>query len=202
MNDTGMIILAAGASSRMGTPKQLLLWQGKTLVAHVADEAVQATLFPVIVVTGAVAEQVSTALLDKNVFIIHNPDWQEGMASGIAVGISKLELLNEGVKACVIAIYDQPFVSVKLFQNLIYRKEETGKGIVACTYDNTIGTPVLFDKVYFNELRNLKGADGARLLIKKYSDEVATIPFSEGIVDIDTNNDYRSLLNHEAPLTY
>lgn len=159
------------------------------------DEAIQAMPFPVIVVTGAIAGQVSASIHNKNVIIVYNKDWNKGMGSGIAIGISKLGMQDDRSKAAIIAVCDQPFVSAELFQNLIQKKEKTGKGIVACAYGNAVGTPVLFDKLYFNQLQDLGGTEGAKLLLKKYSDDVATLQFPEGIFDIDTENDYRNLFN-------
>lgn len=193
MNGTGVIILAAGNSSRLGHAKQLLLYKEKTLIEHVVDEALSALLDPVIVVTGANAEQVIQALSHDEVEIVFNPHWEKGMASGIVLGITKLQELNIA-EDVIVAVCDQPFVSKELFQQLIDKKVETGKGIIACSYADTIGTPVLFSHKYFEELSGLKGEDGAKKLLKTHKKDVALIEFPQGSIDIDTQKDYQNLL--------
>jgi len=162
MNKTGIVILAAGSSSRLGKPKQLLSYENKSFIQNIASEAIKADLYPIVIVTGANAEQVSLALNKKDEEIVYNEHWQQGMASSIVAGISKMLLLDDNVKAALIAVCDQPFVTAELLQALINKKAETGKGIVACTYADTAGTPVLFDRKYFIDLQQLKGEEGAK----------------------------------------
>jgi molybdenum cofactor cytidylyltransferase len=118
------------------------------------------------------------------------------MGSGIKVGLAKAAL-NKAIQNLIIAVCDQPFVSAALFQELVSRKAETGKGIAACTYADTIGTPVLFDKTYFNELQDLQEKEGAKGLLKKYKDDVATVSFPNGCFDVDTEEDYQNLLKQK-----
>ncbi len=193
MNETGIIILAAGSSSRLGKPKQLLFYQNKSLIEHITVEAVKADLYPIVIVTGANAEQVSLALNKKDEEIVYNEHWQQGMASSIVAGISKMLLLDDNVEAALIAVCDQPFVTAELLQALINKKAETGKGIVACTYADTAGTPVLFDRKYFIDLQQLKGEEGAKKLLKLYEADLVTVSFPQGSIDIDTEADYKAL---------
>jgi molybdenum cofactor cytidylyltransferase len=93
-------------------------------------------------------------------------------------------------------VCDQPFASASLLNDLIAAHEETLKGIIASGYNNTLGTPVLFNKKYFDDLLKLQGAEGAKKIIMKYADDVATVPFPMGAVDIDTIEDYDSLLHN------
>jgi len=193
VNETGIIILAAGSSSRLGKPKQLLFYQNKSLIEHITVEAVKADLYPIVIVTGANAEQVSLALNKKDEEIVYNEHWQQGMASSIVAGISKMLLLDDNVEAALIAVCDQPFVTAELLQALINKKAETGKGIVACTYADTAGTPVLFDRKYFIDLQQLKGEEGAKKLLKLYEADLVTVSFPQGSIDIDTEADYKAL---------
>jgi len=197
MNKTGIIILAAGSSTRLGKPKQLLSYQNKPLIKHITGEAVKMNLYPIVIVTGAIAEQVLIALNKENAEIVYNGHWQEGMASSIVAGISKMLLLDDKVEAVLIAVCDQPFVTAELLQELIKKKAETNKGIVACTYSDTAGTPVLFDRNYFVHLQQLKGSEGAKKLLKLYEADVTTVPFPQGSIDIDTEEDYKNLLNYQ-----
>ncbi len=193
MNKIGIVILAAGSSSRLGKPKQLLFYQNKSLIEHITVEAVKADLYPIVIVTGANAEQVSLALNKKDEEIVYNEHWQQGMASSIVAGISKMLLLDDNVEAALIAVCDQPFVTAELLQALINKKAETGKGIVACTYADTAGTPVLFDRKYFIDLQQLKGEEGAKKLLKLYEADLVTVSFPQGSIDIDTKADYKAL---------
>ena len=193
MNKTGIIILAAGNSSRLGRPKQLLQFRGKTLISHVVAEAVVADLQPVVVVTGAYHAEISDALRGLAVTLVYNPHWEIGMASGIAAGMMKTLYLAPGLQAVVVAVSDQPYISAELFRSLVQQQAVSGKGIIACTYAETRGTPVLFAARYFNGLAALRGEAGARQLLKQYPDEVAAVPFLQGEVDIDTEEDFRQL---------
>jgi molybdenum cofactor cytidylyltransferase len=195
MNKTGIIILAAGPSTRLGKPKQLLVHHGKTLIEHICSEALQADLHPVLVVTGAASDQVSKALESKAVEIVFNEQWNTGMASGIAAGLSELLKADNGIESVIIAVCDQPFVSADLFKQLIKTKAEGSKGMVGCAYAGIIGTPVLFGKAYFGKLLALKGNEGAKKILKTNSADLAGIPFEEGNIDIDTQEDYKQLIS-------
>jgi molybdenum cofactor cytidylyltransferase len=195
MNDTGIVILAAGSSTRLGRPKQLLQFQNKSLAEHIIDEAVKAKLYPIVVVTGANAETISLPLKNKPVVIVHNDNWESGMGSGIKAGLLRAAVLNEKLQSIIIAVCDQPFVSASLFEKLMERKLETGKGMIACAYANTMGTPVLFGKMYFGHLKALEESEGAKGLLKNYKDDVATVYFPQGSIDIDTEEDYKNLIS-------
>lgn len=193
-SDTAIIILAAGNSSRLGKPKQLLPYRQKTLIEHIVAEALQ-TAAPVTVVTGAAAKEVTACLKSKDVVLLYNPDWPSGMASGIAVGLANALSLNDQLRNIILTVCDQPFVTTELFKQLLNAQHQTGKGIIACRYADTVGTPVLFDAKYFERLKELSGQEGAKRLLNTYSDDVATVPFTDGRIDIDTEEDYQKLLN-------
>ena len=193
MSQTGIIILAAGNSSRLGAPKQVLVYAQKTLLQHVADEAHTAHLSPIIIVTGAYAEQVFQDS-GSQVDIVNNPEWQQGIGSSIATGINRI--VESGlVDNVIISVCDQPFISASIFQSLVRKRAETGKDIVACSYADTVGTPVLFSKRYFQELSQLRGGEGAKKLLQRFHESVTVIPFPKGGVDIDTKLDYEMLVN-------
>ena len=197
MNSTGVIVLAAGNSSRLGRPKQLLPYRGRTLLAHVIGEALAAGLQPVTVVTGAFHAEVSDSLRGLSIDIVFNPHWQMGMASGIVAGLSRLLLLQPDVGAVIIAVCDQPFISSALLLQLIETHETSGKGMVACTYADSMGTPVLFARIYFERLFALSGSAGAKTLLKQYAADLATVGFPAGEVDIDTGEDAKKLEENE-----
>jgi len=191
-----IIILAAGNSSRLGEPKQLLRYQGKTLIGHMTQAAIESEISCVIVVTGSNAPLVDEALQGLSNQSVYNPNWPSGMASSIAAGLTKLMKLHPNIAGAIFAVSDQPFVSVNLFNALIHTALEKNMGIVASEYGDTFGTPVLFSSKYFPALLTLTGAEGAKKLVKKFADDATSIPFPLGSVDIDTQEDYQKLLRN------
>jgi molybdenum cofactor cytidylyltransferase len=181
--------LAAGGSSRLGEPKQLLTYLGKTLLRHVTDEALAAGIGPVLVVLGADSTRIKYTLHESSLVII-NGQWEEGMASSIRSGLWGMLKAYPLLDGVILAVCDQPFVSGSLFRKLVWCRESTGKHIVACTYNNVLGTPVLFDKKYFPHLLRLQGQQGAKRLIALYSEDVSSVPFELGEIDIDRPEDY------------
>jgi molybdenum cofactor cytidylyltransferase len=195
MNKVGIIVLAAGSSSRLGRPKQLLPFGGKTLVAHAVAEALEADLGPVVVVTGALHSEICLALSGQPVEIIHNPHWETGMASGIVSGLRAALVGAPELKAVMLAVCDQPYISADLFRSMISMYTTSGTGIVACGYANTRGTPVLFDGQYFALLSELSGEGGAKQLLRRFGGDVGVVAFPKGEVDIDTEDDFEQFLH-------
>jgi molybdenum cofactor cytidylyltransferase len=192
---TAAIILAAGGSSRLGFPKQTLLFKGNTLLEIAIDAALKAKCDPVVVVLGANKEVIEPGIKDKEIIILHNENWAEGMGTSIKAAIGHLENIGE-VKQVIIMLCDQPFVSRALLGSLIYKRQQNDSKIIACIYQDAIGVPALFDRFLFPELLSLKDNEGAKKVIKAHPEQVATVPFEKGGVDIDTVADYENLLNH------
>jgi molybdenum cofactor cytidylyltransferase len=186
---TGLIILAAGQSARLGQPKQNLVFQGKTLLQRAIEAALASVCEPVIVVLGANEEVIRPTIDSYSIQIIHNAEWREGIASSIRLGIKTLQ--ESAVTSAILMLCDQPFVSSLLLNELI--KQGANKDIVACAYNNTVGTPVLFSSAYFEELLRLTGDEGAKKLLWKHQEIVISILFPSGGVDIDTVEDYGKL---------
>lgn len=194
-SDYAIIILAGGNSSRLGEPKQLLDYQGKKLITHVTEAAVEAKSGPVIVVTGSNASLIEKELDSLPYHFVHNANWQSGMASSIVAGVNALSHYPY-IAGAIFAVSDQPFVTSALFNALIEKALHTKAGIVASAYDEILGTPVLFSNPYFPALLNLQGTDGAKKLIKKFTSDVVSVPFPLGGIDIDTQEDYQKLLRN------
>jgi molybdenum cofactor cytidylyltransferase len=192
---TGLIILAAGESSRLGFPKQTLLFNGKTLLELAIEAGLKSKNRPVIVVLGANANAIENGIKAYDANIIYNADWAEGMASSIRIAIKNLQKLN-AVDGVVIMLCDQPFVTRAIIDNLLYKQQETGKKIIASTYNGTLGVPVLFDRSFFNELLLLEGHEGAKKILNNHPDDIAAIPFEKGSIDIDTIADYEYLIRN------
>jgi molybdenum cofactor cytidylyltransferase len=193
MDRTGIIIMAAGNSSRLGRPKQLLPYRGKTLLSHVVAEALAASLNPVVVVTGAHRAEIEDSLRGQPVALAYNSDWETGMASGIVAGLRKALFVEPHLPAVIIAVCDQPYISAELFQLLAETYSVSGKVLIACQYSETVGTPVLFGRRYFEELSTLSGEVGAKQLLQRYPADVTTVSFPKGDIDIDTEEDWRAL---------
>jgi molybdenum cofactor cytidylyltransferase len=188
-----IVILAAGISSRLGSPKQLLSYKGQNLLRFSVDAALETGCQSVFVVLGANSDLIRRELKDKPVIIIENTGWEEGMASSIRWGLENI--MNTILRPdCVIfMVCDQPYVNSSLLLNLLEKRQETGMPIVASSYEDKIGTPALFHKSLFPALMELTGDKGARKLIADHPEKVATVSFPEGKTDIDTVSDYELL---------
>lgn len=192
---TGIVILAAGNSSRLGQPKQLLPYKDDTLLQHIIAQASVINDAVIIVVTGASHEVIEKEIDSSKVKIAFNNDWELGMSSSISKGLTELLQSSPEIKKCIFAVCDQPFVSHSVFENLITEYHTAGKGIIASSYAATLGTPVLFDKKYFDELLSLRGQEGAKKIISRFLEDTASILFEKGDIDIDTEEDYNKLIS-------
>lgn len=188
---TGVIVLAAGGSSRMGSPKQLLRYRGRSLIRRAAETALETNCDRVVVVLGREAEQMRDELGSLPVSIIENQDWRNGMGSSIRTGMEALS--TDDLDAVVLMLCDQPFVSASILNNLIATHLHTSKPIVASSYQNTQGAPALFSRGLFNELTSLTADEGARHVILSRPQSVATIIFPQGAFDVDTPRQYELL---------
>src|SRR6478752_4827743 len=140
---TGVIILAAGASTRLGVPKQTMLYDGKTLLQHAAEAAQGADCHPVIIVLGAHEDAILSHFHYQSALIVHNHDWQQGIGTSIATGMKALLQADCTAANVIIMVCDQPFADAALLQKLIEQQKQTGKGIVASAYADTMGVPAL-----------------------------------------------------------
>ena len=129
--------------------------------------------------------------------LIYNELWEQGIASGIAAGLKAMNSRHKDIHQVILAVCDQPFVSVSLFEQLYAVQNSSSKNIVASAYADTLGTPVLFTQKYFDLLLGLKGDEGAKKLLKAFPEDLARVDFPLGYIDIDTVEDYAGLI---APL--
>ena len=187
-----IIILAAGASSRMGLPKQNLNYKGETLLQLAVKSALAASE-TVLVVLGANREDIEYSIKDQPIDILYNTAWAEGMASSIRLAIDKLQTDYLQVDSVLLMLCDQPYVDADLLNKLLAEASASDKGIVASAYNDTLGVPVVFKASYFPYLVALKGHEGAKNLLMQHADDVVSIPFPLGGVDIDTLQDWEKL---------
>ena len=187
-------MLAAGASSRLPGPKQLLRFRGATLLRRAAQTAVAAGCGPVAVVlgAGAVQERMRFELVDLDVRIVENARWSEGIGSSIRAGLEALESTGT-LEAVLITTCDQPHVTPELLRRMVAAFLETHPLAVACAYAGTVGVPALLGRPLFAELATLEHDQGAKRILERHLPAVVRIPFEPGAVDIDTPEDARAL---------
>ncbi|MFN8424670.1 MAG: selenium cofactor biosynthesis protein YqeC [Anaerolineales bacterium] len=197
------IILAAGESSRYGQPKQLLDWKGDPFVRVAARRALEAGLSPVIVVTGANAEQVESAVKDLNVRIVRNSEWKSGQASSIREGTftltpAPLPLGAGYAGACIFLLVDQPQITTSILQALVEKHAEGLHSVVAPMVMDCRANPVLFDRRTFADLLTLEGDTGGRAIFHKH--QVEYLPWHDDrlLLDVDTPEQYQRLLADET----
>jgi molybdenum cofactor cytidylyltransferase len=188
-----IIVLAAGESSRMGQPKQLLQLNGKKLLYRAVEEAIKTGLGPIIIVLGAFSEQMEEALHGLPVKTIFNPGWQQGMGSSINKGIQEVQEYHADCRGAIIMLADQPYADAALLKDLLHTHLTSCKPIIASAYKGILGVPAYFHHSCFTSLTQLEGQAGARKFIQQRAKEVAAVPFPLGAVDIDTPEDYARL---------
>lgn len=183
------IILAAGASTRMGQPKQLLPISGQPMVRLVTEAVCAANLEQVVVVLGAQASAVAQALEGLPVEIVINHAWQEGMSSSVRAGIGAL---CPEIDAALLVLADQPDLGTDVLRALVERYQLSGALVVAPTYAGRRGNPVLFDKALFAELEAVEGDRGGRSVIARHAADLVGVEVDDPAVvsDIDTPEDY------------
>ena len=200
------VILAAGSSSRLGTPKQLLRYRGETLLHRTVRLAIAAGLDPVHVVLGCDASAVGDALeeLRGRVTTVVNSDWQAGMGSSLARGIASLpgagtrpepdasvetcpDDADAELGAALVLVTDQPRLSHAILAEIAAAYRTGGAALVASRYaSGAVGVPALFARRYFPELIRLAGDRGARALFARHREHLVTVAFPDGDLDIDT----------------
>lgn len=186
-----IIILAAGSSSRLGQPKQLLQCQGQTLLNRTISLSSEVSN-NISVVLGANYPLIASSITNTNCKIIFNELWEQGMATSIQKGLQN----NLDADKVIITLCDQPYLSANILRRLIDSANLTELPIIASNYGNKIGVPILFKKLIFNDLMSLKGEKGARSILPKYTDSIAEIPFPKGEIDIDTIEDWQLFLKN------
>ncbi len=187
------IILAAGASSRMGRTKQLLPFRGQTILECVVDNALASSLHRVVAVLGHESETIEPLLASKDVAVIHNPHYEKGQSSSIKIG---LHALTEEVDAVLFILGDQPLVTPEIINLILTAYETSPSPVVLPFFNGKRGNPALFSRETFPRLAALKEDCGARPLFEEYAERILKVPVSDTAIhfDIDTEEDYRKLL--------
>jgi molybdenum cofactor cytidylyltransferase len=191
------VLLAAGGSRRLGRPKQLVTFRGKTLVRRAAEAAVAAGCEPVVVVLGAEAACVAGELNGLPVDRIVNAAWERGMAGSIGAGIRRLESVAAPPEAAVLLAVDQPLLTADLLHELCRAHDGSPTCRAACEYAGTLGIPALFGKGWFRDLTRLSGDRGARVLLQRPGEPVRRVPWPDGALDLDDMRSYQGFQEGE-----
>lgn len=187
----GALIMAAGGSSRLDSPKQLLKWGGAYLVNHIVRVVSSAGIDSIYMILGFNYEEIRQALDRKDLHIILNTDWNKGLSSSIKSGI---EALDKNIDAAFILLVDQPFVTNELLKQMTERMAAGDHQIVAPRINGQQSNPVLFERSFFPRLLEISGDRGAKSLLKDSKVEWVDWPDERLIVDIDSQEDYQAAL--------
>jgi molybdenum cofactor cytidylyltransferase len=182
------IVLAAGGSTRFGSPKQLARWHNSTFLEQVVDTALQSQVAPVVVVLGAAADQCRRLLVGRPAEIVMNPDWSMGQSTSLKAGLNKLPA---GISSVVFLLVDQPAISPDVVNALVQRHQETLAPVVWPEYNGQRGNPVLFDRSLFPALTALRGDTGGRPLLQSYAQNAERVAVNNPAIlsDIDRPED-------------
>ncbi len=193
----GIIILAAGSSSRMGQSKQLLDINGEPLLRRIVRIALDVVPDEVVVLLGANHEEHFKVIEDLPIKSVHNNNWERGMGSSIKAGLSHLLETSPSTSAVMILVCDQPLLTADHLKELKQAYITSGAPVAAMAYARTVGVPAIFEKSLFADLINLPDDKGAKIVIEK-NPSLLTIPFPEGSLDLDTPGDYERLKHRKS----
>lgn len=194
MRPVAAVILAAGGSSRLGRPKQLLNYDGQPLIVRAVDIALAAGCAPVVAVVGRDADDCAAALKDRSVVIVHNADWQQGMGSSIRVGVRAVRsLAPSSIGSLLLMLVDQPNVTADVLHRLITLHDTSDRPVAVSEYANTVGPPVIAGGDFVRQLADWPDDRGAKELWLRDPDAVVRMQCPEAVTDIDTEADYLAL---------
>lgn len=189
-----ILLLAAGNSSRLGQPKQLLKWKSSNLLQHAIDTVKKVQSDSVILVLGANYQEIISEINTNSIHVVNNKTWQKGLGNSIAVGVNYIKKVIPETEAILISLADQPLITETYLSKMISEFNIEKKQIIATAYkNNRLGVPALFDKEYFEELMQLNNDEGAKHIIKKHQQVVRFKEASQMFSDIDTLESYKML---------
>jgi molybdenum cofactor cytidylyltransferase len=191
LDDIGAVVLAAGESSRMGSPKLLLKWGERTVIQHIVQTIHEAQIDKVVVVSGRYHQALLSELANFKVQIIQNPQWETGkMLSSVQKGISALSTRSKAVLLC---LGDLPGISIDVITRLTQAYYENTTSLILPEYKGRLGHPVIIPRNYWMEIHNLNSPIGLQALMLQHKDMIKRVPVNtEGILlDIDTPEAYQ-----------
>jgi molybdenum cofactor cytidylyltransferase len=184
------VVLAAGCSSRMGSQKLLLPFGSKTVIAHIVDQILAASIDRVYVVVGHRKKQIESELSGRPVLIVNNPDYESGMLSSVRCG---LRAVDKKCQAILVALGDQPSVTTALVDQMVQSFATTEKQILVPLYQGRRGHPILFSMIFRDEILADYDEVGLRGLLQAHSDDIFEMNVSSPAVlsDMDFPADYQ-----------
>ncbi len=194
MSEIPILLLAAGSSSRMGQPKQLLPWGKQTLIEHQIS-ILQKTANPVNVVLGSNSDLIIPAIEKYPVNIFIHTNWESGMGSSISYGIRQITQKFPAADGVLITLPDQPLITTSYIEKILGTYQPGAQQIIVSkSASGWMGVPVLFDKCFFKELLELRNEEGAKKIIKRHEENVLVLEGGEIMEDMDTPQAYQQLL--------
>lgn len=190
--EVGIILLAAGNSSRLGQSKQLVELNGTPLLRKSAEIA-QQTNCPIVVVLGSQAEVHQKVIADLKTDVVVNQDWQLGMGSSLKTGLATLLNKYPNLAAVMVLVCDQPYLTYLHLEKLLNDLHCQSQSIIASAYAKVIGVPAIFRRELFPNLLQLANDAGARKVIQQFPDQVYSVVLEKGEIDIDTPQDLAQL---------
>ncbi len=189
------VILAAGGSTRLGSPKQLLEYRSRSLLRHAAETVLATRCRPVVVVLGSGADRLRDELSGLEVHLVDNQDWNKGMGTSIRRGIETLGTLAPEAEGALLMLCDQPLIRPEMLESLVQALLEGQPSCqaVAAAYEGTRGVPVVFGRVLLSEMAFLPDEAGAKSLLRRRGAEIIEVPMPEAATDIDTRAQYEGL---------
>ena len=195
-----ILIMAAGESTRMGRPKQLLDWKDSNLLNHSISKVIELQQDHVFVVLGANSDFIKPKIESKQVSILINNNWKKGLGNSIKFGVYTISMALPGIEGILVMLADQPLIEQDHYAYLINRFTPDSDQILATEYsDGKLGVPALFDKTYFHELNGLNSELGAKHIIQKYSDSVESVKNAKANIDVDTFDQYLKFYKENHP---
>ncbi|HEX4267918.1 MAG TPA: nucleotidyltransferase family protein [Steroidobacteraceae bacterium] len=197
-SDTGSlhaIVLAAGASTRFGSAKQLVRIGDRPLLSLIAGRTAEVVGHALLIVLGARAAELAPLLKHSPGSVVVNRDWRDGLASSIRAGIARLPPSCDGV---MLVLADQACVTAEDLRRLAGAWRRQPLCVVAAQYGADVGAPSIFPRHLFGELSELRGDSGARMLLKRHADTLVRVPMTSAAFDLDTPDDLLELSKPQA----
>ncbi|MGZ4895117.1 MAG: NTP transferase domain-containing protein [Candidatus Angelobacter sp.] len=186
------VVLAAGISRRMGTPKQLLRIDGETMLERTLKNLRASNVSEIVLVLGYAAESVKKEISTEGVKIVHNPNYEQGMGTSLRTGLAAVDA---NATAALIVLADQPWVGSDTLNSLIACHGESTPQIIIPTYKGFRGNPVLLDRSVFPELQGLTGDVGCRAIFGEHTENILKLPVDDSgiLLDVDSRDDFETL---------
>jgi molybdenum cofactor cytidylyltransferase len=194
LSDHVIILLAAGSSSRMGKPKQMLNVNGTTLLQLAVSSSLSSQISSIVVVLGANAIEHQSVLNNLPITTVVNSDWSKGMGSSLKVGLRKAISVFPDMQAAMILVCDQPRLTSDHINTMARTFNQSKPIAIASQYNGTVGVPAIFDRSLFSRLLLIEDKAGARDVLRKLEKELITVPFAGGEIDLDTPEDYQRFI--------